>query len=115
MTETDPAKSQPSVEAHDMQIVIKFAGDYWRVVSQDGVAKTSDIMTPMRITADAYVLSEGSEETSANGVRLVDTPLTVNRKTGEYAMTMDADMPAKPGFHNNTNIKGHCTPIKFDR
>jgi len=115
MTVTDPAKSQPSVKTQNMEMVIKFADDYWRVVSQDGIAKPGDIMTPMRVTDAAYVLHEGSEETTATGVYLVGKPLTVDRKTGEYAMTMDSDMPAKPGFHTNLDMKGRCTPIKFDR
>ena len=41
---------------------------------------------------------------------MISSPLTIDRKTGEYSLTADGDMPKAPGVAIHTVTQGHCTP-----
>jgi hypothetical protein len=113
---TSAADKPPQVKSMDTQSVIKFSGNYWRVVSQDGKPTSGDTMSSMRVTDDFYILREPSDETETRAgasIRFISAGLTVNRKTGEYSMTMDGEMPAH-GVRLNTTVNGRCDPIIFD-
>ena len=99
------------VKTMQTQVGIKFIdNNYWRVLSQDGILKSDAKLTPMRITDQAYVLQESSDETLGRGVHMISSPLTIDRKTGEYSLTADGDMPKAPGVAIHTVTQGHCTP-----
>jgi hypothetical protein len=115
LTSDDPGGPVPhNVKTQDTKLVIKFVGDYWRVVSENDVPRAAEApMNPLRITDAAYVLSKPNEETSPKGIHTVSAGALVDRNSGDYSATMDTDMPKVPGVHIHADLRGHCDPVGF--
>jgi hypothetical protein len=115
LTSDDPGGPVPhNVKTQDTKLVIKFVGDYWRVVSENDVPRAAEApMNPLRITDAAYVLSKPNEETSPKGIHTVSAGAVVDRKSGDYSATVDTDMPKAPGVHIHADLRGHCDPVGF--
>jgi hypothetical protein len=94
-------------------VTYKFVNGYWMTVPQK-----DNVMRPLQVTDDAYVLVEAADETKTldKGIvmHMVSTPLAINRETGDITFTGTTTTPNDPKVNMKVGVTGHCLPVAFN-
>ena len=77
-----------------------------------------NVMRPVRITDDAYILTEAADETKTldKGVvmHIVTSPLAIDRKTSDVTFTATTTTPNDSKINMKVEVTGHCLPVAFN-